>query len=374
MKFRVGVIGATGFVSTPYRKEIREANEDAEIVALCARRRDQLQAAAKEDGCDFITDDWHEVVEHPDVNLVVVTTPDRLHHDPVIASARQGKHVFCDKPVAADSREAFEMWAAYRDQKLAHFVPFWTRYDPTFVQAREEVKAGALGEIKVVIYRWHTPRPPAMPFTWRDDATLSSAGSIGDVGSHAYDTVRWLIGSEARRVLAHADAIAPPKPVLGSVTLTEALEWSGAHRASEWQAMARKGVAFDYATIIWEFENGAVGAIILSHAPALRRGLAPDLELHGTQASMAVDRASSSLRIIPSGETKPLVVPVENLGVGNRFARYVFPALRQRADGEPCAHSGLEDGWRVQIFTDAAALAARRGTWVELAELDQERA
>jgi predicted dehydrogenase len=369
MKFGVGVIGATGFVSTSYRQEIRAAKEDATIVALCARRHEQLAAAAREDGCAVSTDDWRAVVEHPDVNLVVVTTPDRLHHDPVLASALQGKHVFCDKPVGADAREAFEMWAAYRDRKLGHFVPFWTRYDPTFVRAKEVVGDGTLGEIKVVIYRWHTPRPPDMPFTWRDDATLSSAGSIGDVGSHAYDTVRWLIGSEARRVLVHADIIAAPKPDLGAVTLTEALAWSGTHRANEWQHLQRKGTAFDYATIAWEFENGAVGAIILSHAPVLRRGLAPDVELHGTQASLAVDRASTSLRIIPSGETKAVVVPVENPGSVNRFARYVFPALRQRAAGEPCAQPGLEDGWRVQIFTDAAALAARRGTWVELKEL-----
>lgn len=373
MKFRVGVIGATGYTSTPYRKEIREANEDATIVALCARRRAPLEAAAKEDGCDFITDDWREVVEHPDVNLVIVTTPDRLHHDPVIASALQGKHVFCDKPIGADSREAFEMWSAYRDRKLAHFVPFWTRYDPTYARAKEIVKEGTLGEIKVVIYRWHTPRPADMPFTWRDDATLSSAGSIADVGSHAYDTVRWIIGSEARRVLAHADVITPPKPDLGSITLTEALERCGSHRASE-STIRRKGTAFDYATIAWEFENGAVGAIILSHAPFLRKGLAPDLELHGSEASMAVDRLTNSLRIIHPGEVTPSVVHIENTGLGNRFAQYVFPALRQRGSGEPCAHPGLEDGWRVQIFTDAAALAARRGTWVELAELDRERA
>ena len=39
-----------------------------------------------------------------------------------------------------------------------------------------------------------------MPFTWRDDAALSSAGSIADVGSHAYDTVRWILGDNAKRV------------------------------------------------------------------------------------------------------------------------------------------------------------------------------
>ncbi len=73
--FGVGVLGATGFIGTPYRAEIREACTDARIVALCARRRDLLEAAAWQDDAPFISDDWQKVVEHPDVNLVVVEEP-----------------------------------------------------------------------------------------------------------------------------------------------------------------------------------------------------------------------------------------------------------------------------------------------------------
>ena len=73
------------------------------------------------------------------------------------------------------------------------------------------VEAGTLGEIRGIIYRWLNPRPPGMPLTWRDDATLSAGGSIADVGSHSYDTLRWLLGREAKRVLTHADVISAPK-------------------------------------------------------------------------------------------------------------------------------------------------------------------
>ena len=225
MEFRIGVLGATGYIGTPYRSEIREASGEAKIVALCARRRDRLEAAAREDGARFITHDWREVVEHPDVNLVVVATPDALHHEAVIACARNGKHVVCEKPVGLNAIEAREMWHAYRDAKLGHYVPFWTRYVDVFTRARKIVAGGELGAIKAVIYRWHNPRPAAMPFTWRDDATLSAAGSIADVGSHAYDTVRWILGQEAKRVLVHADTITPAKPDLGPVDLSEAIEW-----------------------------------------------------------------------------------------------------------------------------------------------------
>ena len=62
--------------------------------------------------------------------------------------------------------------------------------------AREVLDSGVLGEIRGVVYRWHNPRPMDMPLTWRDDDSLSAAGSIADGGSHAYDTLRW---SSARR-------------------------------------------------------------------------------------------------------------------------------------------------------------------------------
>ena len=98
-----------------------------------------------------------------------------------------------------------------------------------FRRARELVTSGTLAELKVVVYRWHNPRPPAMPFG--ATASLSAAGSIADVGSHAwYDAIRWLIGSEARRVVAQAGVISPPKPDLGAIDLTDAGMARGARR------------------------------------------------------------------------------------------------------------------------------------------------
>ena len=372
MKFKVGVIGATGFIGTPYREEIREAKEDAEIVALCARRRDRLEAAAKEDGAQLITDDWRQVVENPDVNLVLVATPDALHYEPVMACAERGKHVFCDKPVGVNVREAYEMWTAYRDAKLGHYVPYWTRLLKIIARAREIVAEGMLGEIRAVVSRSHNPRPAGMPFTWRDNAEMSASGSIGDIGSHAYDTVRWIIGDEARRVVAHAGVITPAKPDLGEPSLGEALEWGGAHSVGD-SAKLRKGTAFDYADILVEFMGGAVGAFKVSHSPFVRKGLAPELELHGTEASLALDRVGSTITLARPEEAPQVLETGFDQDSGNRFIKYVFPAIRQLAAGSTSGEPGLYDGWRVQMFADAAAISAKRGAWVELAELDAEK-
>jgi predicted dehydrogenase len=379
MKFGIGVLGATGFIGTPYRQEIRESPDDAIIVALCARRRDLLQAAAKEDQARLVTTDWRQVVEHPEVNLVIIATPDALHREAVLACAQHGKHVFCEKPVAIHAREACEMSRAVQHAGLAHFVPFWTRYAPVYVRVRELVQQGLAGDVRAVIFRWHNPRPAGMPFTWRDDAQLSSAGSLADVGSHAYDTIRWLLGREATRVLAHADVITPAKPDLGSVNLAEALKW-GQSPEIEKQVAVRQGTAFDYAAVAIEFDDGefdkgeidmgTVGTLVLSHAPYLRKGLAPEVELHGTKASLAVDRIKSTISIARPGAEVELLETVPDAGFGNRFAKHVFPALRSQIAGQPNADPNLEDGYRVQLFTDAAALSAKLGTWQTLAAVE----
>ncbi len=375
MKYGVGVIGATGFIGTPYRAEMRETPDDARIVALCARRRDRLEAAGKEDGAKLVTDDWRQVVEHPDVNLVLICTPDALHHEAAMASAAHGKHLVCEKPVGANALQAREIWEAYQGTGLGHFVPLWTRYVEVFRRGRELVREGRLGDVQAVIYRWHNPRPDAMPFTWRDDAELSAAGTIADVGSHAYDTIRWILGDEARRVLTHAGTITPPKPDVGPIDLSEAIAWGESH-TSAGSDQHRRGTTFDYADIAVEFHCGVVGSIILSHAPVLRKGLAPELELHGTEASLGIDRVAGAITLSRPAKAGGGAVDLEVLetvpdsGLGNRFAKHVFPALRERASGDSSEHPGLDDGWRVQVFTDAAALSARTGGWVNLADVE----
>ena len=368
MQFKVGILGATGYIGTPYRSEIRGAAEDATIIALCARRKALLEQAGQEDGALLVTTKWQEVVEHPEVNLVLVATPDLFHHEAVLAAAAAGKHMICEKPVGMNVAEAEAMWAVYRDSGLASFVPFWTRYLPCFVKAREMVQAGDLGTIKSLFYRWFNPRPAALPFTWRDDTSVSSAGSIADMGSHAYDMIRWILGQEAVRVLVHAKVLTPPKPDLGEVNLTEALEWGSGHELKN-AATTRLASANDYASIDFELDTGTVGTLVLSHATYIRKGLAPDLELHGSEGSLAIDRTTGSVTLVRPEAAPELLVtlPVDKLP--NRFKEFVFPALRSQLESGTVDHPHLADGLKAQRFTDAAALSAQRGTWVQLAEV-----
>ena len=356
----VGVIGATGYIGAPYRTEIRAA-PGARLAALCARRRDLLAAAARVDAVELATTDWREVISHPAVDLVVVATPDALHRDAAMACAGAGRHLFCEKPVGANAAEAREVRDAFRAKpELFHFVPFWSRYLGMFERARDILRGGALGTVRSVICRWFNPRPPVMPFTWRDDPSLSAGGSIADIGSHAYDTVRWLLQRDAVRVFAHARTLAGAKPDLGAINLGEALEWSGTARTGA--ASYRVAGTPDYAALTWEYDDGATGLLVVSHAPHLRRGLAPELELHGTGGSLAVDRASGRVTLA-RGKRPPEVVAMQPEALEDRFARWVLPALRRTLAGRESDHPDLESGYRVQLFTDAAALSSGDGGW-----------
>ena len=365
--FKVGVLGATGYIGAPYRAEIREC-EEASIVALCARRQDLLEKAAKEDGAQLATPDWREVVNHPGVNFVIVGTPDALHHEAVLACAEQGKHLLCEKPVGMNAVEAEEMWQLYRDAKpaLAHYVPFWTRMVTVFEIAREIVASGELGEIVSTVFRWQNPRPAAMPLTWRDDPALSSAGTIADVGSHAYDVVRWIIGAEAESVLAHGETLTSSKPDLGAINLGEALE-RGTEEVGG-SEKAGKGGTVDYANVSCRYSSGAVGTYLLSHATFLRKNLAPELELHGTEASLSVDRWSGDVILVTPDQEKKVLQQVPPFEFGNRFKKWVFPSLAPILQGSDGAdeHPNLEDGWIAQKFTDAAWESVKSGRWIEV--------
>jgi predicted dehydrogenase len=115
--------------------------------------------------------------------------------------------------------------------------------------------------------------------------------------------------------------------------------------------------------VAWEFEDDSVGTLILSHAPFIRKGIAPELELHGTEASLGIDRLSGNITLARPDKPIEIIDCKPDKGFGNRFNKYVFPSLRQAHRGQASNHPDLKDGWRVQLFTDATARSARSGRW-----------
>ena len=129
---------------------------------------------------------------------------------------------------------------------------------------------------------------------------------------------------------------------------------------------SKPGGHFDYASVSCLFSNGASGLFVLSHAGSVRKFLAPEIELHGTKASLSADRYTGKIKLIRQNqELETLHELPPAFEFGNRFEQYVFPALSPMIKGTRSSvpHPTLEDGWLAQRFTDAAYLSAKDGHW-----------
>ena len=102
------------------------------------------------------------------------------------------------------------------------------------------------------------------------------------------------------------------------------------------------------------------------HEREFRKGFAPELELHGTKASLSVNRITSELWIANSPDPATRLETIADNSLGNRFADYVFPSIQRQIAGQESDHPDLEDGWQVQRWVEAAQRSAETGGWVEL--------
>ena len=137
-------------------------------------------------------DDWQAAVTAADVDAVVVGTPNVLHHPQAMAALAAGKHVLVDKPMATTVIEGEEIAAAASAAGLTLLVGHMWRYRAEVIAVRDRVAAGGVGRpVRTRGYGIHAGWGPS---GWFIDPALAGGGALIDMGIHAIDTVRFLLG------------------------------------------------------------------------------------------------------------------------------------------------------------------------------------
>lgn len=137
-------------------------------------------------------DDWSTAVHADDVDAVVIGTPNALHHPQAMAAFRAGKHVLVDKPMAVTVAEAEEMADTAAAAGLTLLVGHMWRYRDEVVAARDRIRAGSVGRpVRTRGYGIHAGWGPS---GWFTEPHLAGGGALIDMGIHAIDTVRFLLG------------------------------------------------------------------------------------------------------------------------------------------------------------------------------------
>lgn len=226
-----GVLGC-GDITNQRGAPAINALEGNRLVSFQSRTASLAAAFARRHGASRWTVNRDELLADPEVTAVYVATEHHRHVDDVLAAARAGKHVLCEKPMANSVEDCRRMIAACRENGVALQIAYYRRYYPKLIRMRELLCEGAIGApVSAQIHC--TQRLEAAritPDNWRLDRTLSGGGALVDTGSHRLDLLCWLLG-EPESVTALVERQELPIEAPDSETLLIRMA-SGVHVAS----------------------------------------------------------------------------------------------------------------------------------------------
>jgi predicted dehydrogenase len=369
--FGVGVVGA-GWGAN-HARVVAELGRPLALRALCSRRRERLVPLAAELGLpeDALETDWRRLVARPDVDLVVITAPDALHHPIGLGAAQAGKHVFCEKPLAMDAAQARELLEAATAAGVAHFTGFTWRFAPPFATLRRLLGGGALGPLRFVDGHFRIG-PPGAGKEWQLDPAQRAGGVLGNLGVHLIDLTRALLlagddpaaGVDGWRVWARADLAERAGPAGGAANdlFWLHLQLGPGRDAPQARLQVSQLLTLRAADPVRVEAHGRAASAVGYANP-----LAPE-----RQRLALFERTSELPRSIepldfPGGPPAAPTAALPSGGLLRPTIRHLYEAhiLPRLGDGERRPDTPtFADGWQAQRVMDAALRAAAAGTWV----------
>lgn len=200
-KVRWGVLGVAKIATTKVIPAMQRGNH-TEIVAIASRDVEKARSAARELGIPEAYGSYEELLADSGVDAIYNPLPNHLHVPWSIRCAQAGKHVLCEKPIALSAAQARELIAARDAARVKMGEAFMARTHPQWVRARELVRAGAIGELRVVtgFFSYFNPDPQNI----RNMADIGGGGLM-DIGCYPITLSRMMFGEEPARVVGIFD-------------------------------------------------------------------------------------------------------------------------------------------------------------------------
>ncbi|MDR1411820.1 MAG: Gfo/Idh/MocA family oxidoreductase, partial [Spirochaetaceae bacterium] len=152
-KIRIGLMGAGfmgkahshAFHSIPYM--FNPKTYEIELAGICASTPESAQKGAERFGFQKAYSSFDEMLADGEITVFDNAGPDPTHYPTVMQAIRQGKHIYCEKPIAINSGQAKEMYTAADAAGLVHMAGFNCRFFPANLLARKLIQEGAVGKI-----------------------------------------------------------------------------------------------------------------------------------------------------------------------------------------------------------------------------------
>lgn len=358
---RVAIIGA-GKVSDYHHVPAIRLDPRATLVAACDASEDLLRQRRSDWGIDYVTTDYEQICRDPNIDAVVIATPNFTHEPIAVAAARGGKHIMCEKPLGLNAAEVRSMYHAARDNRVVHMTAFTYRFAPSMRYLSHLVKSGAIGQPR----HFRSQRFLDWPETswgWRQYKAQAGAGDLFDMTIHRIDFAIDLMG--------------PVERICGAVA-----RFAPRDRTVDGKACPPSEVD-DWSCLIGEFQNGATG---VWEGTTLAKGYEFKgfghewAEVNGSEGS-AVYRLHMPNQIMigkTGSDLAPVDVPPEflkpagsprdpNVGEPATVFRYdlMWEFISAITEGRDAVPSFL-DGLRAQTVADACLASHERRTWIDI--------
>lgn len=339
-----------------------------EMAVMCGRNPDETEQARDAFGWTEASTDWRATIARDDIDIVDVATPGSMHCEMVIAAAKAGKHVVCEKPLANTLPEAKKMLKAVETAGVKHFLMHNYRRVPAVALAKRMIDDGRIGKIYHFRGRYlqDWAMSPDLELVWRFDAKQAGSGALGDLGAHSIDLARYLCG-EVSELSATTETFIKRRPVS-----------AGSRKKAD-------VTVDDAVAMCLRFENGAIGTIEASRFGAGRKNH-NTFEINGSKGSLVFDLENLNNLKYYSVDDQPDAQGFHEiiacslgkhpyadnwwfdghlLGYEHSFTHSVYDMLMALAKGRG-THPNFADGVRNQQVLDAAAKASKNRRWVKV--------
>ncbi len=202
---RMGILGTARIAPMAVVEPARQIPQ-LDVVAVASRDAERAERFAGKHGIPRAHRTYDDLVTDPDLDAVYIPLPVAFHAEWSIRALEHGKHVLCEKPIAANATEAQQMAAAARSAGRVLCEALHYRYHPMAERMKEIVQSGELGKLK------HVEAHLCVPLIFNDSVRYRydlGGGAVMDVGCYAISVCRLLAGEEPEVVAAEARLSSP---------------------------------------------------------------------------------------------------------------------------------------------------------------------
>jgi predicted dehydrogenase len=226
--------------------------------------------------------DWREAIGRPDIDILVVATPNAFLSEIGTRALEAGHHVLVEKPAGRTVADVERLAAAARATGRLCKVGLNLRHHPAIRRAHERYRAGAIGRLVNLRARYGHGARPGCEREWRGDAELAGGGELLDQGVHVADLFRWFAGEPKTAVAMTQTAVWPTGPLednaFGLLRFDADVIGQLHVSMTQWKNLFSLEVAGERGTLVAEGLGGSYGGERLLHVRRRMEGGAPDVE------------------------------------------------------------------------------------------------